>query len=229
MRITAPLPLPLVLSFALLMLSASALAASIRVIDAETGEPLADAVVELSRTEASPGPGQGEHEGVFEIAQRHATFVPLVTVLPVGSKVIFPNRDSSRHHVYSFSPAKVFDLELYLSETPPPVAFERPGVVVLGCNIHDHMRAFVVVSDGDRFAMTDARGRADFPAVEARNQVIRVWHPRLEDTHQRWWQGRLVSATQEVALELEARLMQPAPPSDLQRRFDQALQARDAG
>jgi plastocyanin len=114
----------------------SAQAASVDVeVQGQDGKPLADAVVFLEsrrRAAAVPVPGHRDRAGRQAFTQR-------VTVVPVGSAVAFPNRDKVRHHVYSFSPAKTFDLKLYIGTPANPVVFDKAGIAVLGCNIHDTM------------------------------------------------------------------------------------------
>lgn len=147
---------------------------AVQVVDAR-GEPLADAVVFLESSAASQSvrPARG-----VEIVQRERRFVPEVTVVPVGTSVDFPNQDTVRHHVYSFSEAKRFEIKLYVGRPSSPVVFDRPGIAVLGCNIHDDMIAWVVVVDTPHHAKTDAAGRAvlDAPAGAYR---LRAWHASL--------------------------------------------------
>jgi hypothetical protein len=95
----------------------------------------------------------------------------------VGTAVTFPNRDSVRHQVYSFSPAKRFELPLYTG-VPQAVTFDKPGVVILGCNIHDWMIGYVYVSESPYFAKTDAHGKAVLTDLPPRAYVLRVWHPQ---------------------------------------------------
>jgi plastocyanin len=95
-----------------------------------------------------------------EISQENKQFVPAVRVVTVGTLVRFPNRDSVRHHVYSFSPTKKFEIKLYAGTPAAPVLFDQPGVAVLGCNIHDQMVGWVVVLDTPYFAQTNAQGQA---------------------------------------------------------------------
>lgn len=197
----------------------SANAATVVVVDAASGQPLADAIVEVVPEDAEPrAPSEAE------VIQRDAAFHPKVTRVPTGSAVSFPNRDTTRHHVYSFSRAKTFDLELYLQETPPPVIFDTAGVVVLGCNIHDHMQAFIVVSDAAHAVTTQADGVAQFPDLPAAEHRLRVWHPRLDDSHQRWWEGN-VSAGQQLTVPLSLEATPPPEPSlsPLQQRFRDAV------
>ncbi|MDQ7734417.1 Cupredoxin [Halomonas sp. SpR1] len=199
------------------LLGATANAAQITVHSAD-GQPLEDAVVEVYYDTAAGNPPQEEN-----IYQRDAAFHPKVLTVPTGSYVAFPNQDTTRHHVYSFSPAKTFDLNLYLQETPPPVHFDQSGVVVLGCNIHDHMQAFIVVSDAPYAALTGAEGMLALPTLPAGEHRVRVWHPRLDDSQQVWWEGIITDTDQlEVSLELNA-LPPPAPIlSPLQQRFKDA-------
>jgi plastocyanin len=138
------------------------------------GAPLADAVV------WAIGPGSGPTRTARAAVQQiNKTFVPGVTVVQTGTAVSFPNRDTVRHHVYSFSPAKVFETKLFVGEEVPPVVFDKPGVVVLGCNIHDTMVAQVVVVDTPWFAKSGADGAARIALPAGRYQVFH-WHPRMK-------------------------------------------------
>lgn len=140
------------------------------------GQPLADVVL-LLEPQGAKAPVKPVSE--MEIVQEGRRFVPAVTVVPVGSKVQFPNRDSVRHHVYSFSQAKKFELRLYVGKPANPVEFDRAGVVVLGCNIHDAMVGWVIVSDTPWYAKTPASGQASLADVPAGSYVLRAWHPDL--------------------------------------------------
>jgi plastocyanin len=160
---------------ALLLAATVAAAAPVEVtVSDATGQPLADAVVwvESAAARAAARPLVG-----VEIVQAHKTFMPEVTVVTTGTAVAFPNRDTVRHHVYSLSPAKRFDLKLYVGTPEKPVVFDREGVAVLGCNIHDNMAAWVVIVSSPWFAKTDAQGRARLPEVPAGHHRLRTWHP----------------------------------------------------
>jgi plastocyanin len=137
------------------------------------GKPLAGAVVwvDSAAARAAARPLAG-----VEVVQQGKAFVPEVAVVTVGSAVDFPNRDTVRHHVYSFSPAKRFDLKLYVGTPEKPVVFDKPGIAVLGCNIHDNMVAWVVILETPWFARTDAQGRARLPEVPAGPHQLRTWH-----------------------------------------------------
>ena len=133
--------------------TAHAATVQIEVLDA-AGKPVGDAVVFLESAQARR---QVRPLAALEMAQQKKQFVPEVLVVPVGSEVRFPNHDTVRHHVYSFSPAKKFELKLYTGTPANPVLFDRPGVVVLGCNIHDQMVGWILVvvqNEGCRPACT---------------------------------------------------------------------------
>jgi plastocyanin len=112
------------------------------------------------------------------IDQINREFVPKVSVLRTGTNVTFSNSDHVRHQVYSFSTPKTFTLKLYAGSPETPVTFDRAGLVVLGCNIHDSMLAFVAVVDSPYFAKTPASGSVNFNLPAGRYR-LRVWHPRL--------------------------------------------------
>lgn len=168
--------LQLLLTGALAVPLAHAASVSVQLQDS-AGKPLAEGVVFLESTQAKQlaKPATGA-----ELAQANKQFAPRVLIVPVGTAVTFPNRDTVRHHVYSFSPTKTFELKLYTGTAANPVVFDKPGIAVLGCNIHDNMSAWVVVVETPYFAQSDAKGSAvtlrDVPAGSYR---MRVWHPGL--------------------------------------------------
>jgi plastocyanin len=146
-----------------------------RVTD-EAGQPVANAVIVAVPID---GPAKSPAKPAVEIMeQSNEEFVPMVLPILVGSKVSFPNHDNVRHHVYSFSPAKRFELKLYAGTPTEPIVFDQPGVVVIGCNIHDWMIAYIYVSESPYFAKTDARGAASLSNLPPRAYMVRVWHPR---------------------------------------------------
>jgi plastocyanin len=169
----------LVLCAAGLALCGGAAAATVDVIVADgAGKPLADAVVMLEPTAARlpVKPVSG-----VQITQVRRQFDPQVTVIPVGTAVTFPNLDTVRHHVYSFSGAKTFELKLYAGVPAAPVVFDKAGIAVLGCNIHDQMVAWVVVVDTPFYARSSALGKASIAAVPAGAYRLKVWHSSLAD------------------------------------------------
>lgn len=159
-----------------------AMAAERIVVHDQSDHALAEAVVYID----SPGsriktPMSGQ------IAQQDKHFVPTVSVVRVGASVSFPNRDTVRHHVYSFSPAKTFDIRLYSGTPASPVVFDKPGLVVLGCNIHDWMLAYVKVVDSPWFGKTDSAGELVLAGVPSGEYVLRAWYPGM----QREWERKV--------------------------------------
>jgi plastocyanin len=116
-----------------------------------------------------------------QIAQHDLQFDPQLTVVTTGTSVLFPNHDTVRHHVYSFSSAKTFQLKLYAGVPHTPIVFDKPGVAVLGCNIHDQMVAWVVVADTPYYARSSSAGRARIDGVPPGGYVLHVWHSSLAE------------------------------------------------
>jgi plastocyanin len=155
-------------------LAAASLA--VRVVDA-SGRPVRDAVVTLHPSgNAARAPRAG---GRYVVSQKNIQFHPYLTVVPVGADVSFPNFDPTKHHVYSFSPAKRFELKLFAKDQSRTVHFDKAGVVALGCNIHDAMSAFIVVTDSAWTARTNAQGVAVFGDAPNAPGRVTVWHPYL--------------------------------------------------
>jgi plastocyanin len=142
------------------------------------GKRVADAVV--LATPLDPKSALRARTPLDAVDQVDKQFVPYVKPVFVGSKIRFPNSDHIRHQVYSFSPAKKFELPLYGGTDAPPVVFDKPGVVVLGCNIHDWMVAYVYVSATPYFTKTEAAGTAAIEDLPPGEYSVRVWHPSME-------------------------------------------------
>jgi plastocyanin len=148
---------------------------TVRVLDMR-GHPVADAVVTF-RPQA--GGRVARVSGPYVMAQQNMQFHPFVLVVPVGATVSFPNHDSTKHDVYSFSPAKQFELKLFAKDETRSVRFDKPGIVALGCNIHDQMTAFIFVTDSAWTAKTDGRGVVTFADAPDQPARLTVWHPYL--------------------------------------------------
>ena len=164
---------PLWCSFFLISINVAAAQFTATLVDAD-GAPLADGVIALIPAQ------QPDYTDVPTalMDQRQNMFVPKVLAIRTNTQVRFPNSDDVRHHVYSFSPAKKFELRLYHGMTAEPVVFDKSGTVVLGCNIHDSMVAYIYVVDTPYFAKSDASGQLHITAP-AGDYKLQVYHPRL--------------------------------------------------
>ena len=135
------------------------------------GQPLAGAAVAV---EVKGRPAKTT-TAKAEVGQRDRQFTPQFLIVQTGTAVNFPNFDTVRHHVYSFSPIKVIDLKLYSGTPAEPVVFDKPGVATLGCNIHDRMSAHIIVVDTPTFARTDDKGQATFDLPPGEH-AVKAWH-----------------------------------------------------
>ena len=117
-----------------------------------------------------------------EIRQVDSVFMPAVTPVRVGTAVSFPNLDDVRHNVYSFSPPKIFSLSLYLGTHAEPVVFDKPGEVVIGCNIHDRMLAYVLALETPYFGTTGRSGRVELAGLVPGEYEVHAWHPEQKAT-----------------------------------------------
>ena len=160
----------------LLLASAAAQAVpwTIQVKDA-AGKPLADAVVAVI-VRGKPAKATGARA---EMGQKDRQFAPQLLVVQTGTLVNFPNFDTVRHHVYSFSPIKVFEIKLYAGTPSDPVLFDKPGVATLGCNIHDRMSGHIIVVDTPVFTRTDASGSARLELPPG-DHLLQVWHAQMK-------------------------------------------------
>jgi plastocyanin len=141
----------------------------------EAGQPVVNASVAMfvKGTKATAVPGTSA-----DLAQKNKAFLPTLRVIQTGTAVNFPNLDTVRHHVYSFSPIKTFEIKLYAGTPAAPVVFDKPGTATMGCNIHDRMLAYIHVVDTPYFGVTDAQGQLslDVPPGEHR---IQIWTPAM--------------------------------------------------
>jgi len=177
------------------------------VIDAQ-GRPIAGAVLSVA------GQAQRKPAPVAIMDQLDKQFVPAVLAVATGTAVSFPNSDDIRHQVYSFSPAKRFELRLYEGTPSAPVGFDQPGLVVLGCNIHDWMLGYIYVSDDPWFGVSDAQGLINLDAPAGQYPAT-LWHPALVDM-QPMDAGTLLLGEDPVELKLPVAVtaaLQPSPPT----------------
>ena len=177
-RLPRPVPILTALAFAVLA-SGNARSATVSGrVTTPDGEGVAGAVVFVNEPAA---PDAAAAAPRAEMNQVNKTFVPAVLPIVAGTRVYFPNSDQIQHHVYSFSRTKSFELPLYRGEEAPPVTFDKPGVVKLGCNIHDWMSANILVLPSPHFAATDAEGRYTIRELPPGDYSLIAWHERSRE------------------------------------------------
>jgi plastocyanin len=152
-------------------LSAAAITVAVATKSGVTAE---DTLVVFDPLDGMP-PAAHDSAVIDQVAKQ---FVPRVSIVRTGTSISFPNSDHIRHQVYSFSPAKVFTLKLYAGSPHSDIVFDKPGLVVLGCNIHDNMAAFVGIVDSPYFAKLSGSGSAVLNLPTGRYR-LHVWHPNL--------------------------------------------------
>ena len=152
---------------------------TVSVVD-PSGHGVTDVVVVVAPAASAASPATLP-SAIAIMDQRDRTFSPRILVVSVGTSVQFPNNDTVSHQVYSFSPAKKFQLPLYKGQLHPPVTFDRSGLVVLGCNIHDQMIGYIYVTDAPFFGKTDPAGALQVPGLPAGEYRVSVWSPFIAD------------------------------------------------
>lgn len=177
------------------------------------GQPVADAVISLTPLEGAPP--TVEAGPPVEIAQENKQFAPRVTAIRAGTAVTFSNLEtkSVQHQIYSLSEAKRFEIPLHKPGNKSPIVFEKPGVVVVGCNIHDWMNAYIVVLATPWFARSGADGAATIAGAPAGRYRADIWHARQEKP-----------ASREIVLPVGApvTLTLPLKPEPRLRRMPEA-------
>ena len=151
------------------------------------------------------------------VSQEGAMFKPYISVIRVGSSVVFANRDNMEHHIKSFSSSKPFEIAVHKpGDTPPPIRFDKEGAVVAYCILHDWMRAYIYVADTPWFSTTDANtGIARIENLPAGEYEAIAWHPDLGQYKPPLTQKVTVPATGSVEVtfkfDLKARPVRQAP------------------
>lgn len=179
-----------------LAVPAGAAPLSVQIKDAG-GHAVADAAITVVADPGTPDLPRSNHAPATHIIdQKNETFVPYVETFRPGDKVVFRNSDVTRHHVYSFSAVKSFEMVLVPGQSSLALTLERTGLVAVGCNIHDHMIAYLYISDAPRLARSGADGRAQIADLPAGTYAVKVWHPQLPGQSE-WIQHVKVSAAGE--------------------------------
>ena len=186
-------------------------------VQSPDGRALAGVVV-TARPLEDPARHAAAQRAVMDQVNR--AFEPDLLVIPVGSTIEFPNSDAVSHQIYSFSPAKRFQLPLYRGKPYPPVLFDQPGIVTLGCNIHDEMLAYVLVTDAPYFGRTDTSGAWSADVTRGHYRVV-IWPPRLRDADADLQRDLTVSDADRAELTLRLlKPLQPAPLADHPHSWD---------
>ncbi len=169
----------------LFFLSSPAWAWTVTVLD-QNGQPAQNAVVHISGKDIT-----SSSTDVAIMDQVNRQYNPHVLAIHKNQKVSFPNSDNVRHHVYSFSKTKSFEMKLYAGTPNTPITFENEGVVVLGCNIHDSMLGYIVVYDDGKFGIVDDAGKIVFSEPKKAVTSLNIWHPNLADKTKTHYSGHL--------------------------------------
>jgi len=181
------------------------------------GRPLPGVVVTAHALDA-PAHKPAPIKAVMDQVNR--AFEPDLLVIPVGSTVTFPNSDSVSHQIYSFSPAKRFQLPLYRGTPYPPVHFDQAGIVTLGCNIHDEMVGYLMVTDAPYYGRTSAVGAWSADVARGRYRIA-IWHPRMRESEEDLERELTVGEADHAELTLRlTKSLTPAPLADRRHSWD---------
>lgn len=187
---------------ALALSSTSILAITVQVKDTN-GNLVKGAIVSLALEKETALPLKKQLP-IAIMDQKNRQFVPNVLLAEQGQLVSFPNSDNIRHHVYSFSEPKKFEIKLYADTPEQPILFDEPGIVVLGCNIHDSMSGYIFVSPWDDNQFTNELGRVEFSGVEVTPGLV-VWHPGLLNPSKPLYfeKAKLVDGVVDIVIQLK--------------------------
>ena len=185
-------------------------------VSTELNMEISNVVVYL--TAKNPTKGHSSNE-IAIMDQVNTQFLPHILVVQKDTQVRFPNSDSVKHHVYSFSQANTFELQLYKELHADPLLFSKLGSVALGCNIHDWMLGYIFVVDTPYFAKTNIKGSVTFELPEGEYQLD-VWHPRIQDKLSSLSRQLMVHEDSEINVILSSPLLPDVNQyEDLSREF----------
>ena len=182
---------------------------SLRIVDAD-GQPVPNAVVALKADAFVPVESASETASAAIMDQVDKQFLPHVLVLKKGQQVVFPNSDQVRHHVYSFSKPNDFEIKLYSGDQANPVLFEHPGIVVLGCNIHDQMVGYLYIADTEIARVSDAQGLVRFAGnLDKTKQEpdVMLWHSRLSSSKVERVNKKLATQAEDGVWQIQLNLL----------------------
>lgn len=165
-------------------------------------KPLANAVVYLLPKTASVEPV----EKMAIMDQVDTQFYPHILAVQRNTQVSFPNSDSIQHHVYSFSSAKVFELELYKGLRADPLLFDNLGVVEMGCNVHDWMLGYIYVVDTPYFKKSGIAGEVIINVPDG-EYTLKAWHPRISDSPESFQMMLSVQGDTQIKMSVPSALL----------------------
>lgn len=190
--------------FFLMLVCGSSIAQTVDVnITSNQGNPVNQVVVYLEPSTKIEYPAPAD---VSIMDQVNSQFVPHILAVQSGTRVSFPNSDSIKHHVYSFSKPKTFELQLYKGLRAEPLPFENTGEVELGCNVHDWMLGYVFIVDTPYFKQTDQSGKVSIEVPNG-DYVLKIWHPRIQDDPDSLQKSLSVSSSTQVNFTLSEDLL----------------------
>jgi plastocyanin len=202
------------LSLSLLTVSLNVSATTLTGVVTDDGEPVFEAVMTaVGTTKTKPVLSTSPRK----MDQKHREFVSHILAVHAGESVLFPNSDNIQHHIYSFSPANSFEVQLYKDVSPKPIKFDKAGIVVLGCNIHDWMVGYVYVSDAPFMTQTNEKGEWSLN-LPPDDYTLTLWHPNLDTPNNVQVQQikitteKLVTIEQKITLKTTSRTGKP--PAD---------------
>ncbi|WP_386722944.1 methylamine utilization protein [Litoribrevibacter euphylliae] len=177
------------------------------------GNPLANAVIEIQTKQAF----RSINDTPYIMDQVNKTFVPVVLIIPKHSSIEFPNSDNIRHHVYSFSNAKPFELRLYSGKPEAPLEFNNEGIVILGCNIHDSMVGYIYVANSSYTFQSNSQGVIELDTLPKDITAVFVWHPHLNQGSHRRLELSLSQLRSDQPVKLN--ITPPAPRNTFEAKF----------
>jgi plastocyanin len=168
----------------------------------QSGEALSGAVVYVERVDGKPIEWQSD-DAVKIIDQKGESFSPFVTALSTGDSLEFHNTDPITHHVYSFSKIKPINIIVPARQNSEAFTFNEAGVVALGCNIHDHMAAFIYVSPSPVTGISSEDGTVSLSGLADGDYMLSYWHHRVPRSQTK---SKEVSITGNTELTVEIKV-----------------------
>ncbi|WP_221033069.1 carboxypeptidase regulatory-like domain-containing protein [Actomonas aquatica] len=166
----------------LLLVTAGVRAADVEIqVNDQKQVPIAELAVWLTPLDRPTPPAPSNLHAT--VKQQDEEFTPYISIVRVGTEVAFPNLDDVQHHVYSLSRPAQFEIPLHGGNQTESVVLDKPGIIPVGCNIHDWMISHIVVVDTPWFGQTDADGRLRLTDLPAGRYTLEAWHPRLRKSH----------------------------------------------